>query len=154
MANIKRYRSDADLVDQLRDEFNSWLTPFSDQFSRKFLHNIADWLPAADIQDEGNQFVVHADLPGVQTKDIHIHLEDNVLVLEGVREAEKKQERNNYLRVERSSGSFSRRFSLPEAVNIDKISATNKNGVLEIILPKAKPHISHKISVKDSLSEE
>lgn len=148
--HITKYQSGLDFIDQIRGEFNSWLAPWNEQFSKEMLHTFSDWCPAADIQDKGNQFIIHADIPGVDAKNIHINMENNILTLKGERESEKKEEKKNYLRVERSKGTFVRRFVLPETVNIDKISASSKNGVLEITLPKSPNNTSHKIEVKNA----
>lgn len=147
--NISRYRSGLDLVDQLREEFNSWLAPWNEQFSREVLHTLSDWTPAADIQDEGNHFIIHADIPGVETKNIEISMENNVLTLQGERESETKENKKNYLRVERSRGKFMRRFVLPETVDIEGITAKNKDGVLEITLPKTQNQTSRKIEIQE-----
>lgn len=105
--------------------------------------------PSVDIYEEGNDLVLKADLPGIKKDDISIGLTDNVLTISGSKKKEEKVERENYYRYERSSGSFSRRFELPEGIDPDKIKAHYDNGVLELRIPKteeAKKH-SKKINV-------
>src|SRR5512144_1894305 len=96
----------------------------------------SDWVPAVDIKEEGNVYILQADLPGIDPKDIEITLEKGVLTLKGQRAAETKEETEKYRRVERVRGTFLRRFSLPETVETEKVSAKYPNGVLEVIVPK------------------
>ncbi len=107
----------------------------------------SDWAPAVDIKEEADQFVLHADIPGVDPKDIDIHMEDGMLTIRGERESEKKEEREGYKRIERAFGTFYRRFSLPDTANPEKISAKNKNGVLEITIPKQEKGQARKIEI-------
>ena len=106
------------------------------------------WRPAVDIKEEENRFVIIADLPGVDPKDIEITMEDGVLTIRGERLEESKEEKEGYKRVERLSGTFYRRFSLPDSADADKIEAKGKNGVLEITLPKHEKLQPRKITVK------
>ena len=96
----------------------------------------SDWVPAVDIKEEENQFIIHADIPGVDPKDIHVNMENGILTINGERSSETKEEREGYRRVERSRGTFLRRFTLPDTTDAEKISAKSKNGVLEVIIPK------------------
>lgn len=96
----------------------------------------SDWVPAVDIKEEENRYLIHADVPGVDPKDIEVHMEDGVLSIKGERQSETKDERKGYKRVERVRGSFFRRFSMPDTVDADGISAKSKDGVLEIVIPK------------------
>jgi HSP20 family protein len=100
------------------------------------------WSPAVDIFETEGEIVVKAELPGMDRKDIALHLENNVLSLRGERRFEKETKDENYQRIERSYGNFSRSFSIPATVDEEKIRADYKDGVLKIILPKkeqAKP---------------
>jgi len=100
------------------------------------------WSPAVDIYETDGEIVVQAELPGMDRKDIALHLEDNVLTIRGDRQFKKETKEDNYHRIERSYGRFSRSFSLPTTVDEDKIRADYKDGVLKIALPKkeqAKP---------------
>src|SRR5690242_18214883 len=94
------------------------------------------WNPSVDIFENDNEVVVKAELPGMNAKDIEVKLENNVLFLKGERRFEKEAKEENYHRIEREYGAFSRAFSLPVAVNADKITAEYKNGLLKVVLPK------------------
>lgn len=94
------------------------------------------WAPAVDIKEETNQFLIEADIPGVEPKDIEVSMENGVLTIKGERKVESQTEGKNYQRVERMHGSFYRRFSLPDTADPDKISASGKEGVLQITIPK------------------
>jgi HSP20 family protein len=95
-----------------------------------------EWNPSVDIFENENEIVVKAELPGMNAKDIDVRIENNVLMLKGERRFEKETKEENYHRVEREYGSFSRSFSLPMAVREDKVTAEYKDGVLKIVLPK------------------
>lgn len=103
--------------------------------------------PAVDIKEETDKFVVHADIPGVDPKDIEVTLENGVLTISGSREDEKKEEKEGYSRVERISGKFFRRFMLPESVNEDKVTARTDKGVLQITIPKSGKQKARRITV-------
>lgn len=108
-----------------------------------------DWTPAVDIKDEENRFVLYVDIPGVEARDIDITTEKGVLTIKGQRYSEAKEEREGYKRIERSRGSFQRSFTLPDTADTDKISARNKNGVLEVIIPKHAEVKPRKIAVEE-----
>jgi HSP20 family protein len=107
----------------------------------------SDWVPAVDIKEEKDSFVIVADIPGVDPKDIEVHMENGMLTIKGEKESEKKEEREGYKRVERSFGSFYRRFSLPDTADAEKISAKSNNGVLEVRIAKQEQVQPRKISV-------
>ena len=94
------------------------------------------WSPAVDILETDGEIVVKAELPGVDRKDISLHLENNVLTLRGERRLEKETKEENYHRIERAYGGFSRAFSIPATVDDEKIRAEYRDGVLKIALPK------------------
>ena len=103
---------------------------------------LTSWAPAVDIYETEHEVVVKADLPEIDPKDLDIRLENNILTIRGERKFEKKVDEDNYLRVERSYGSFSRSFSLANTVNPEAIKADYSNGVLTLAIPKreeAKP---------------
>jgi HSP20 family protein len=107
----------------------------------------AEWAPAVDIKEEANRFVIYADIPGVKPEAIDISMHDGVLTIKGEKSSESKTEKDGYKRVERTYGSFYRRFSLPDTANPDAISASSKNGVLEIVIPKREAVLPKKINV-------
>lgn len=99
-----------------------------------------DWAPAVDIREEESRYLLSADIPGVERENIEITLEDGVLILKGERRGETPTNGQDYRRKERMHGTFMRRFSLPETVDTQNISATVKDGVLSVVIPKqAKP---------------
>lgn len=104
--------------------------------------NLTSWAPAVDIYETEHELVVKADLPDVKPEDLDIRVENNILTIRGERKFEKKADEKDYLRVERSYGSFSRSFSLANTVNTEAIKADYRNGVLTLTIPKreeAKP---------------
>ncbi len=107
----------------------------------------AEWAPAVDIKEEPNKFIIHADIPGVKPEEIDVSMEDGVLTIKGEKKTEAKTEKKDYKRVERTYGSFYRRFSLPDTANPDAISAVSKDGVLEVSIPKREAVQPKKISV-------
>lgn len=107
------------------------------------------WIPRVDIYEEAERFVVLADVPGVEAKDIDITAENGVLTIRGERRSDKKEtDKNGYERVERTSGSFLRRFTLPESANTETIKAKQTNGVLEVTIPKHPQVQPRRISVE------
>jgi len=116
---------------------------FNDTFDRiGEQSNLSAWAPAVDIYETEQELVVKADLPDVDPKDLDIRVENNLLTIRGERKFEKKVNEENYLRVERSFGSFARSFTLANTVNTDAIKAEYQNGVLTLTIPKreeAKP---------------
>jgi HSP20 family protein len=107
----------------------------------------ANWSPAVDIREESDRFVVFADIPGVDRKDIEITAEKGVLTIRGERKNERREQHKGYERVERVLGSFIRRFTLPETANTDEIKAKQNNGVLEISIPKQPQLQPRRISI-------
>ena len=106
------------------------------------------WRPAVDIREEDDRFVIRADIPGVDPKDIEITMDQGVLAIKGERSSDKQEASNGYERVERASGTFTRRFALPDTADAEKIEATGKDGVLEIVLPKLEKVQPRRITVK------
>jgi HSP20 family protein len=106
------------------------------------------WRPAVDIKEETDRFVILADLPGVDPKDIEITAENGMLTVRGERKFEKDEEQEGFRRVERVRGTFYRRFSLPDTADTNGIKARGKDGVLEITLPKHEKVQPKKITVQ------
>jgi HSP20 family protein len=109
--------------------------------------SVVDWVPAVDIREEDKQFVLHADLPGVDAKDIEVTLEKGVLTLRGRRASESREEKDGYRRVERVAGEFYRRFSLPDTADSQAVKAKYANGVLEVVIPKQPNVLPRRINV-------
>ncbi len=121
-------------ISTLQDQFNRL---FSESFRNHSEESaLATWAPAVDIYETPNELVVKADLPDVNEKDIDVRVENNLLTIRGERKFEKSVSEENFLRVERTYGSFSRSFSLPNTLNAEAIGAEYKNGVLTVTLPK------------------
>ncbi|MDH5357067.1 MAG: Hsp20/alpha crystallin family protein [Gammaproteobacteria bacterium] len=140
---IQKYRPFG-LLDELQREMSSLFNAPSTETS----FSTEDWAPAVDIKETDNEFVIHADLPGVKSDDIDVTAENGVLTIKGERESKKEEEKENYKRVERFSGSFIRRFTLPDSADLEKISAKTKDGVLELTIPKAEKTKPKRIEVK------
>ena len=140
------------LLDRLQKEFSrqDLIDPYAGRDVGDDSSDVvtSHWRPAVDIKEEEDRFVIYADLPGVDPKDIEITMEQGVLTLKGERSEETKEEHEGYKRVERVSGSFYRRFSLPDTADAERIEAKGKNGVLEITLPKLEKVQPRKITVR------
>jgi HSP20 family protein len=125
------------------DEFPAGLRLFQDTVNRMLNQNAArPWVPAVDIFETENEWVLKADLPEVRMEDIDIQIENGTLTLKGERKFQKQDSGKGYTQVERNYGAFARYFSLPETVDSEKVQASYAQGVLTVTLPKkevAKP---------------
>ena len=124
------FRTLPTLQDQVNRLFDTAFTRPGDDST------LTTWAPAVDIYENENELVLKADLPEVSEKDLDVRIENNMLTLRGERKFEREVKEENYLRVERAYGSFSRSFSLPNAVDAEKIKAEYRNGVLTVTMPK------------------
>jgi HSP20 family protein len=106
------------------------------------------WLPPADIHEEAGRFVLNVDLPGVDPKDVEITSDHGVLTIRGKREGARREDAEGYRRVERITGEFLRRFSLPESADAQHITAKASHGVLEITIPKVAQVQPQRITVQ------
>jgi HSP20 family protein len=106
------------------------------------------WAPAVDIEEKEGKYMLRADLPGVKKEDIHVELENGYLTLRGERKAEHEEKKKNWCRVERTFGSFSRTFKIPEGVTEKDITAKYHDGVLELSIPTPKAAEPKAIDVK------
>lgn len=106
------------------------------------------WVPAVDIKEEDNRFVITADVPGVKADDIDVTMENGMLTIKGERKFDAEHGKNGYRRVERVHGTFYRRFSLPDYADSEQISASFKNGVLEVFVPKSEKVQPRRIEVE------
>ncbi|TLY52499.1 MAG: Hsp20/alpha crystallin family protein [Gammaproteobacteria bacterium] len=107
----------------------------------------SEWTPRVDVREEDARYVIVADVPGVELKDIEISTNKNVLTIKGERKSETTTENAKLTRIERNYGSFERSFTLPEGADAEAISASGKNGVLEIAIPKKPQAAPRKIEI-------
>jgi HSP20 family protein len=105
------------------------------------------WMPAMDLVETDEHFVLKADLPGLTEEDVNLELEGNVLTVSGERKAEHEDRREGYYRVERASGQFARSLTLPEGVNADAVEASFDKGVLEVRIPKPEERKPRRVSI-------
>ncbi len=105
------------------------------------------WVPAMDLVETSDEFVLRADLPGLSENDVNIELEDNVLTVSGERKSEHEERKEGYYRVERASGSFSRSLTLPEGIDPESVKATFDRGVLEVRIPKPEERKPRKVAI-------
>ena len=109
---------------------------------------VSDWVPAVDIVEEKDRFLLRADVPGVTPADIDVSMEDGVLTIAGERHTEKHEDAEGVRRFERVSGRFYRRFTLPETADAEGIAAKSGNGILEVSIPKLPEVQPRRITVE------
>ena len=141
IARLEPFRRVSTLQDQFNRLFNESFRNHGEESA------LTTWAPAVDIYETPNELVVKADLPDVNEKDIDVRVENNLLTIRGERKFEKSVSEENFLRVERTYGAFSRSFSLPNTLNAEAIGAEYKNGVLTITLPKREETKPRKVKV-------
>jgi HSP20 family protein len=107
----------------------------------------SQWTPRVDIKEEDKRFLILADVPGVDPKDIEINMDKGILSIKGERKTENAEANGKLTRVERSHGIFHRRFALPDSADAEGISANGKHGVLEISIPKKPETTPRRINV-------
>jgi HSP20 family protein len=127
-------------IDSLQGEMNRLFASFFDAPTTRGANGNATaarrWIPAMDLVETGEHFVLKADLPGVGEGDVTIELENNVLTIAGERRTDHEAEHEGYYRLERAMGAFARSLTLPEGIDADAVSATFDAGVLEVRIPK------------------
>jgi len=138
------------------DQFQNELRQAFDRFFRNDLdQNPADdsamatsqWVPRVDIKEDKDRFVLYADLPGIDPDDIEVSMDKGILTIKGERSSESTQDTDRFSRIERSYGSFHRRFALPDSADPEGIQARGRNGVLEIVIPKRAESAPRRIQV-------
>lgn len=140
-----RERRDSGL---LRMDVDSLFERFFDGWPFSYSQKNGEWIPSVDVSETGKEVIVKAEVPGMDPKDIDISIHDGLLAIHGERKMEHEDKDENFCRVERSYGSFSRAIRLPSEVDSEKVEATYKNGVLKIHLPKTEKESVKKIEVK------
>ncbi|MBD3305601.1 Hsp20 family protein [candidate division KSB3 bacterium] len=144
--NVRRRRGDVwSELNGMQQEMNRLFDDFFGE--RKSELGESAWLPAVDVSETENEIIVKAELPGMTQENIDLNLQDNILTLKGEKKQESKEENENFHRVERSYGSFTRTFTLPSGVKEEDIKANFKDGVLMITLPKAEEAKPKKIAI-------
>lgn len=111
-------------------------------------NTVFDWVPAVDVVEQRDRFVLRADLPGVSVDDIDVRMEDGMLSITGERAQETHDETEGVQRFERATGKFFRRFSLPETADAENITARSANGILEVSIPKLPEVQARRITVE------
>jgi HSP20 family protein len=125
---------------------------FDRLFSTLFDRNQAAqrWVPAMDLVEHDDHFVLRADLPGLTEDDVNIELNDGSLVVSGARKAEHEQSERGFYRLERAYGTFSRTITLPDGIDGEQVKASFKNGVLEVLIPKPEQRKPRRIPIGDA----
>lgn len=142
---IIRWDPFSELV-ELGDEIGRWWpTP-----RRKGKREAGTWFPEVDIKEDEKQITIRADLPGMKMEDIDVSIENNLITISGERKMESEEKGKDFTRIERSYGAFSRSFDLGIPVKEEEIKASYKNGVLDVVLPKAVIKEPKKIAIKES----
>ena len=147
MNHISRYRWGGQYPREFQRMIDRFFADYEDNNDQSSVVT-SEWAPRVDIREEPKQFVIEADIPGVDPKDIEVSMDKGILSIKGERNAENKEQTGKFTRVERSWGSFYRRFALPDSADADGISASGKHGVLEISIPKKPETTPRKIEIK------
>src|SRR4030043_1330547 len=134
--------------ERMRREMDRLWDSFFEGGLRKRTEGTGEWLPSLDVAETKNEIVVKAEVAGMDPKDIDISLSDGVLTIKGEKKQEKEEKEADYHLVERSYGSFTRSIRLPKEVQNDKISASYKDGILKVTLPKSEEAKKKEIKIK------
>jgi len=135
-------------INSLQQEMNRLFSTFFDAPTAPGANGARRWIPAMDLVETDDHFVLRADLPGLTEADIDLSLEDNVLTLSGERKSEHEERGEGFFRVERASGAFSRSLTLPEGVDGDAITARFDKGVLEVRIAKPEQRRPRKLQIQ------
>jgi len=150
--NFVRYRQwpvqGEQFQNELRQAFDRFFRGDLDQGSTDDSAVVtSQWVPRVDVKEEKERFVLYADLPGIDPDDIEVSMDKGILTIKGERSSESTQETDRFSRIERSYGSFHRRFALPDSADPEGIQARGRNGVLEIVIPKRAESAPRRIQV-------
>ena len=144
MVKLTKWDPFKELLD-VRDNFDRLINRI---FNRDFDLWEGERTPSIDVYEEGDNIIVKAEIPGVKKEDISVSLSDDTLTISGKKSEEKEVKKENYYRKEIRSGSFSRSFTLPARVDKDKVKATYKDGVLQLVLPKAPEEKEKEVKIE------
>lgn len=134
--------------ERMRREMDHLWDSFIEGGPRSRAEEEGEWLPALDLAETVNEFVVKAEMPGLVPKDIDINLSDNLLTIKGEKKQEREEKEENYHLLERSYGAFTRSIQLPAEVKHEKIAASFKNGILKVVLPKSEETRKKEVKIK------
>jgi len=146
---VTRYRSPIEKYSRGRsfDLFNDFLNSFEQTDVENRV--MVDFKPNVNTREDENTYHVEVDLPGIKKDDVEINIDNNILTISGERKIKNEVKKENYYKIESNYGSFQRSFTLPEKVDIQNISASSQDGILEIMIPKLKViDSSRKIDIK------
>jgi len=124
------------------------LTRFERNMRSLFDFDVTNWRPAVDVYEDKEKITLEAELPGVKQEDVDITVDSGILTIKGEKKLIKENKNKEYFRVERSEGTFVRSFTLPSMVEVEKIEATHKDGILTINIPKKPEKIPKQIKIK------
>lgn len=141
---IVHYRPSLSLANEIHNGMGWLLDPGC---SESATDKAGLWQPHVDIKEEESRYVIFADIPGVNSKDIKISVEQNTLAIQGDKKSEKEENDNGYYRIERISGQFYRQFVLPKNADTNDINAKCTDGVLEVSIPKTEVSSTRYIDV-------
>jgi HSP20 family protein len=146
---ISRYFNPVDLYKKQKeiDLFNDFLNSFE---KREDMNVLVDFKPAVNTREGKEAYYIDVDLPGVKKEDINVDVKDNILIISGKRETKSEIKKDEYYKIESSYGKFQRSFTLPEKVDLENISASCEDGVLEVVIPKLQieENSAKKIEIK------
>jgi HSP20 family protein len=135
-------------ITSLQSEMNRLFNTFFDTPTTGNGSTTRRWIPAMDLVETEDDFVLKADLPGLKEEDVNIEVEENVLTVSGERKSEHEDKREGYVRVERSYGSFRRSLTLPKGVDAEAVTANFDNGVLEVHIPKPEERKPRRVAIQ------
>jgi HSP20 family protein len=137
----------------LQNEMNRLFNTVFDTPAPGNIGTLRRWMPAMDLVESGDEFVLRADLPGLTEEDVKIEFEDGTLTVSGERKAEHEERKEGYYRVERAFGAFSRSLTLPKGIDADAVTARFDRGVLEIHIPKPEERKPRRIEIGGSAQQ-
>jgi HSP20 family protein len=152
MSNLVHYNQPlTSIFDDFENNINRFLSSYPARGGGFSDSNVGNyWLPNIDVKEEDRSYVITADVPGMEKKDIKISIDQySNLIIEGERDTEVKKEKKGYICFERHKGSFFRKIALPGAVDAQDIKAKYQQGVLEVNVPKSKESVVKQINVED-----
>lgn len=148
MTRFVPFRSPLTDVAVLQNRLNSIFSDFARQDSATETLAAGNFVPAVDVYEDAQKLVLKLEVPGIKNEDLNIHVEGRTLTVKGERKFESEEKEENFTRIERRFGSFTRSFTLPATVNTEDVTASSDNGVLSISLAKKAEAKPRQIEVK------